>query len=259
MAWLRALRLGPCQEFWFSAGVQRGYQIDILWKGAFSDRFGACAITWWVACPQPVKELIVNDIAPEVLMHVGSMALIMAAVLFGCLVGCFAGVIYMFTHSLSTESPSDSLSIESPSDSLAIESSLDSLSIEGDVAVTLCFIIQWIYTVVTIEQTIQRNPVIRNGPRFPSTFGQVCVFPVDYCVYWNSWKIFPVVTIGACLVSIYNDLREARKARREPPISRGTDNNDLEALTTTTSDNNDLELRQTYSYIGEHLFTRAAS
>ena len=68
------------------------------------------------------------------------------------------------------------------------------------------------------------------------------------------------MTIGACLFSIYHDLREARKAeeaaRREPPISRGTDNNDLEALITTTSDNNDLELRQMYSYIGEHLFTK---
>ena len=30
----------------------------------------------------------------------------------------------------------------------------------------------------------------------------------------------------------------------------------VEALITTTSDNNDLELRQMYSYIGEHLFTK---
>ena len=79
--------------------------------------------------------------------------------------------------------------------------------------------------VVTIEQTIQRNPVIHDGPRFPITFGQVyCFFQVDYDVCWNSSKIFPVVTIGACLVSIYNDLRDAR---REPPISQGSDPNDL--------------------------------
>ena len=48
---------------------------------------------------------------------------------------------------------------------------------------TLCFIVQWIYVVVTIEQTIQRNPVIHDGPRFPITFGQVyCFFQVDYDV-----------------------------------------------------------------------------
>ena len=46
LVWPRALRLGPCQEFWFPAGVQRGYQIDILRKGAFSDRFGAWDIPW---------------------------------------------------------------------------------------------------------------------------------------------------------------------------------------------------------------------
>lgn len=75
-----------------------------------------------------------------------------------------------------------------------------------NIYITFCFLVQWIYVVVTIEQTIQRNPVIHNGPWFPITFGQ----------------IFPVVTIGACLVSIYNDLRESR---REPPISQGNDPN----------------------------------
>ena len=80
--------------------------------------------------------------------------------------------------------------------------------------------------VVMIEQTIQRNPVICNGPQFPITFGQVCAFPVDYYVYWNFWKIFPVIMIGACLISTVNDLQEAQQ---EPPISQGTDTNDLEA------------------------------
>ena len=95
-----------------------------------------------------------------------------------------------------------------------------------NIYITLSFIVQWIYVVVTIEQTIQRNPVIHNGPRFPITFGQVCrSFHVFYQVCWNSSKIFPVVTIGACLVSIYNDLRESR---REPPISQGNDPNSLE-------------------------------
>ena len=56
-------------------------------------------------------------------------------------------------------------------------------SVKGEVCVILCFIAQWIYIVVTIEQTIQQNPVIRNGLRFPITFGQVCAFPVDYHVY----------------------------------------------------------------------------
>ena len=46
----------------------------------------------------------------------------------------------------------------------------------NDVVPTLHFIVQWVYVVVTIEQTIQRNPVIRNGPRFPISFGQVCAF-----------------------------------------------------------------------------------
>lgn len=42
-----------------------------------------------------------------------------------------------------------------------------------NIYITLCFVIQWIYVVVTIEQTILRNPVIRNGPRFPINFGQI--------------------------------------------------------------------------------------
>ena len=88
--------------------------------------------------------------------------------LVGCFVGCFVGVI-----EIAKLSPSDSLS--------DIEFSPD--SIQGDVAITLYFIVQWIYVVVTVEQTIQRNPVIRNGPRFPITFGQVCAFLVDYHVY----------------------------------------------------------------------------
>ena len=46
---------GPCKEFWFPAGVQRGYQIHSLRKGAFSDWFRVCSIPKWVACPQLVK------------------------------------------------------------------------------------------------------------------------------------------------------------------------------------------------------------
>ena len=42
-----------------------------------------------------------------------------------------------------------------------------------NIYITLCFVIQWIYVVVTIEQTILRNPVIHDGPRFPINFGQV--------------------------------------------------------------------------------------
>ena len=52
-----------------------------------------------------------------------------------------------------------------------------------NIYITLCFIVQWIYVVVTIEQTIQRNPVNHDGPRFPITFGQVYrFFQVDYDV-----------------------------------------------------------------------------
>ena len=48
----------------------------------------------------------------------------------------------------------------------------------------LNFIIPWIYVVVTVEQTIQRNPVIQKGPRFPISFGQVCcAFQIDYYVH----------------------------------------------------------------------------
>ena len=47
-------------------------------------------------------------------------------------------------------------------------------------SMTLPFLLQWIYVVVTVEQIIQRNPVIHNGPRFPITFGQVrCSLHVD--------------------------------------------------------------------------------
>ena len=50
--------------------------------------------------------------------------------------------------------------------------------------IALCLIVQWIYVVVTIEQTIQRNPVIHVGPRFPISFGQVCCsFQADSCIY----------------------------------------------------------------------------
>ena len=105
---------------------------------------------------------MVNDTAPEAFIIVQNLCFVGAAVAF-----------QMIT---------DSLSMESPPDSLSIEISPDTLSIATGVGVTLCFIVQWIYMVVTIEQTIQRNPVIRNGPRFPSTFGQVCAFPVDYYV-----------------------------------------------------------------------------
>lgn len=42
-----------------------------------------------------------------------------------------------------------------------------------NIYITPCFFIQWIYVVVTIEQTILRNPVIHDGTRFPINFGQV--------------------------------------------------------------------------------------
>ena len=52
-----------------------------------------------------------------------------------------------------------------------------------NIVLMLGFISHWIYVVVTIEQTIQKNPVIHNGPRFPISFGQVCCsFHVDYYV-----------------------------------------------------------------------------
>ena len=90
-----------------------------------------------------------------------------------------------------------------------------------NIYITLSFIVQWIYVVVTIKQNIQRNPVIHNGLRFPISSGQVCrSFHVVYQVCWNSSKIFLVVTIGACLVSIYNDLWESWW---EPLISQGND------------------------------------
>jgi hypothetical protein len=41
----------------------------------------------------------------------------------------------------------------------------------SNIYITLCFVIQWIYVVVTIDQTILRNPVIYDGPRFPINFG----------------------------------------------------------------------------------------
>ena len=58
------------------------------------------------------------------------------------------------------------------------------VSISRYIFSTLSFIIQWIYVVVTIEQTIQRNPVIQKGPRFPISFGQVCcAFQIDCYVH----------------------------------------------------------------------------
>ena len=75
------------------------------------------------------------------------------------------------------------VSIASPPDTLSIEISPKTIAIENDMITALSFTVIWIYIVVTIEQTIQRNPVIRNGPRFPITFGQVCAFPVNYYVY----------------------------------------------------------------------------
>ena len=92
----------------------------------------------------------------------------------GILVGCVGGVIEMIAHGVPLESPPDTHSIEISPETIAIE---------NDISAALSFTVTWIYIVVTIEQTIQRNPVIRNGPRFPISFGQVCAFPVDYYVY----------------------------------------------------------------------------
>jgi hypothetical protein len=36
------------------------------------------------------------------------------------------------------------------------------------------YIVFWVSTVVSIEKTISINSVIRNGPRFTASFGQVC-------------------------------------------------------------------------------------
>ena len=98
-----------------------------------------------------------------VFINVQIVVSMVTGLLIGGLVGCFVGVIEIFK-----QSPSDSLS--------DIKFSPDTLSIQGDVAITLYFIVQWIYMVVTVKQMIQRNPVIRNGPWFPITFGQVCAF-----------------------------------------------------------------------------------
>ncbi|EDR10687.1 uncharacterized protein LACBIDRAFT_324521 [Laccaria bicolor S238N-H82] len=171
LAWLRALRLGSCQEVWIPARVQRGYQIDSLWKGAISDWFGACGIPWTV-----------DDTTPEVFFGISATVVLSVPVI------TLAGVGFLLVFLIKAFHPL----IGSYRLSAGPRTSFINI-LFVNIYITFCFVVQWIYVVVTIEQTIQRNPVIHNGPRFPITFGQ----------------IFPVVTIGACLVSIYNDLQES--------------------------------------------------
>ena len=68
-----------------------------------------------------------------------------------------------------------------PNPSEVLYNSLINIS-SFNIYIALCLIVQWIYVVVTIEQTIQRNPVNHVGPRFPISFGQVCCsFQADSC------------------------------------------------------------------------------
>ena len=74
-------------------------------------------------------------------------------------------------------------SFSSPGADPGISAKLIKDLIHNTTFIMLPFLFQWIYVVVTIEQIIQRNPVIHSGPRFPITFGQVrCSFHVDYDV-----------------------------------------------------------------------------
>ena len=118
--------------------------------------------------------LIVDDTAPEGFFSLIA-TLFLSAVAFGLirvrllnvLNKVFSPSVGSFTHRLSARPRT------SPNNILLNNASL-----------IFSFTIHWIYVVVTIEQTIQRNPVIQNGPRFPLSFGQVCcAFQVDYYVY----------------------------------------------------------------------------
>ena len=162
--------------------------------------------------------LIFNNTAPEVFFSLSATTILSAPVVASVgITLLLLLVIYPFIRSVIHEM--DKALDQGSQESFIIRRAASSI-------IPSSFIIQWIYVVVTIEQTIQQNPVIQNGPRFLISFGQVCCSfqLVDDYVCWNSSKIFPVVTIGACLVSICNDLWEAR---REPPISQGNDSNDL--------------------------------
>ena len=104
--------------------------------------------------PTTSQGLIVNDTAPKVFFSISATGVLCVPIL------------PFFTHRLSAAPRNSFIRI-----------------LFFNIYITLFFLVQWIYVVVTIEQTIQRNPVIHNGPRFPISFGQVCgSSQVDYYV-----------------------------------------------------------------------------
>ncbi|KIK03025.1 hypothetical protein K443DRAFT_5746 [Laccaria amethystina LaAM-08-1] len=68
------------------------------------------------------------------------------------------------------------------------------------------FVAVWVSMVVSIEKAILNNSIIHDGPRFTASFGQ----------------IFPVVTIGIPISSIYSDVRawlRRRTVKETPPMA----------------------------------------
>ena len=129
--------------------------------------------------------LTFNDTAPEVFLSLN------ATIILGGYMFAMAGALLLLWllkvafPALSEPIFSNSLSDLSQNHVQAHSewSTFNKHLIRRTAGVTLPFLLQWIYLVVTVEQTIQWNPVIHHGPRFPITFGQVCCsLHVDYYV-----------------------------------------------------------------------------
>jgi hypothetical protein len=170
--------------------------------------------------------LIVKDTAPEVFFSISATAILSPPVItivgvnlfWLFLVKAFLPLMGSFTHRLSA--------------GLRAVPEIHLVNIN----IMLIFIVQWIYVVVTIEQTIQRNPVIQNGPRFPISFGQVrCSFQVDYTFVETPQRFSRSSQLGLALspfIMIYESLDEShRLIKAMIPTTRG------------------LQLKQTYSYV----------
>jgi hypothetical protein len=173
--------------------------------------------------------LIVKDSAPEVFFSISATGILSPPVitivgvnlLLLFLVKAFLPLMGCFTHRLSA--------------GLRAAAKIHL----GNINFMLIFIVQWIFVVVTIEQTIQRNPVIHNGPRFPISFGQVrCSFQVDYMFVETPQRFSPSSQLGLALspfIMIYKSLAEShRLIKAMIPMTRGP------------------QLKQTYSYISRY-------
>ncbi|EDR00458.1 uncharacterized protein LACBIDRAFT_334116 [Laccaria bicolor S238N-H82] len=131
-------------------GMASGFMFG-LQKGAFSDWFGAVSLVFF-----GISAMVILSVPVITLAGVGFL-LVFLIKAFHPLIGSYC---------LSAGPRTSFIKI-----------------LFVNIYIMFCFVVQWIYVVMTIEQTIQRNPVIHNGPQFPITFGQNSEWSSQTCVH----------------------------------------------------------------------------